>query len=343
MVKFTGSDGAISISDTGMVTQGVPQGSVLGPLLFILYSSDIVNCMKHAKYHLYADDLQVYISAKPSETSTAVENLNKDLNSVATWSNRNGLVLNPTKSKYMVVGTRKQTVDIMNRNPIIQLKDCSIEHVYEARNLGVLMDSELRFEKHISIVVRNCFYRLKMLYKIRNFLTEDMRLKLCESLIVSRLNYADTVIAPCLLARTNKMIQKVQNACSRFCYDIPKRSHVTPYLTKGSCLKMESRQKLHFACLLFGVVQNQTPEYLYDKLTWRKRGESPIRATGCVLVTPRCRMVRFRGSFRYNATKCWNNLPPPLREVKTISCFRKKYKALLIEQQKEFTSVVYRK
>lgn len=182
------------------------------------------------------------------------------------WSNSNCLVLNPKKTKYLILGTRTQIRKIISLSPKIKLQNTQVELVSVAINLGVLMDENLRFDQHILQIVRNCFYRLKLLYQIRKYLKPHVRVKLCEALVLSKLNYADIVTCPRLLMRTKNLIQKVQNACARYCFNVPPRSHVTPYLNSAKMLKINYRSQLHFATLLFGIVKYKMPLYLYHKL-----------------------------------------------------------------------------
>lgn len=194
------------------------------------------------------------------------------------------------------------------------------------------MDVNLRFEKHITASVKSCFYKLKVLYNIRQFLSEELRIQLVESLVLSKLNYLDIVVGPRLLARTQRLIQRVQNACARFCFKIPPRSHVTPFLNLRFILRMKARQKLHLACLLFGVLKHHTPRYLYERLTWIANTRT-LRRCSKQLATHRHHSAAFKGCFRYAASKCWNNIPPPIRELQSIQGFRHKLKMYLMSHQ----------
>lgn len=328
-VEILNNNGTVSRSSSSMVTRGVPQGSILGPILFILYTADIIDNIQFCNYHLYADDLQLYITFKPETTSLAVDQLNEDLNRISLWSDSNNLVLNPTKSKYMILGSKNCIREISSRVPGVCMMGEQLDHVPQARNLGLLMDGRLQFEGHVLEVMRNCFYRIRVLYGIRDFVDVATRLKLCESLILSKLNYADTVTGGCLLARTEKMLQRIQNACARFCFPIPRRAHVTPFLNQNQLLNMSARRTLHFASLLFGVVINEKPPYLFKKLKFAQcKTRFAVR-----LICPQHQTAAFRGSFRYAATKCWNNLPPPIRNSKSAASFKRSLQLYLLNEQ----------
>lgn len=317
------------------VNRGVPQGSILGPIIFILYCADITTALKRCRYHIYADDIQVYISFKPDEHERALRDLSEDLDRIASWAENNGLVLNPTKTKYMLLGTKHQINALPSQLDVTLLGE-PVSRVREARNLGVNMDAELRYEGHVAESVRNCFYRLKVLYKIRPYLSEELRIRLVESLVLSNLNYADTVFGPRLLARTERLIQRVQNACVRFCFSVPPRSHITPFLNKQSILKMKSRRKLHLACLMFGVIKHKQPSYLFKKLSWiASKRECEVRQCSQQLATEMHKTAAFRGSFRYAASKCWNNIPPPIRTLKTLGTFKSRLRQYLIDSQRK--------
>jgi hypothetical protein len=115
--------------------------------------------------------------------------------------------------------------------------------------------------------------------------------------------------------RTRKLVQRIQN-CARYCFPVPRHSHITHVLNRNDLLNMSSRYTYYFASLLFGVVIGQEPPYLYSKLKFSQRA---------IKIAPRLMCPRyktaFRGSYR-NATKCWNNLPPPIKNSKSLTSFK---------------------
>lgn len=329
------SNSSTKFSDRVLVNRGVPQGSVLGPILFILYSADLRQHINHCQFHMYADDTQVYISCKPSEIDKAIAKLNADLENIALWSKNNCLLLNPTKTKYLIFGS-KFHLNGLNPSLDVMVMGEPIERVYKARNLGLQMDCALRFEDHIAEAVGSCFYRLKVLYRMRPFISEELRIRLVESLVLSKLNYTDVVFGPRLLAKTHRLLQRVQNACARFCFNIPFRSHVSPFLNAHHILKIKHRRKLHLACLLFGVMKHSAPKYLFDKIKKLPNIRScERRQCSMQLSTQRHRSAAFRGCFRYAASKCWNNIPPPIRNLQSSYGFKNKLKMFLLDWQKK--------
>lgn len=323
-------------SDVSHLNKGTPQGSILSPILFIIFTTDLPKQINHCKIHLYADDTQIYYHFKPEHTKTAIEKINEDLNTISDWASKNSLVLNASKTKYMLLGSKVQCNKVESQSFHIKIHSQVLQRVDSAVNLGLIIDKELRFTEHVNSKIRNALYRLKILYNIRKYLSGPIRKTLVESVVLSQFNYCDTVYGPRLYGKTKKAIQRVQNACVRFCHHVPRRAHITPYLNKTDTLKMEARRKIHLSCMVLKIIFNKRPRYLYTKLEWVQdvQERNTRRREGNKLVIPAHRTAQYKGGFKYSATKIWNDLPPPLRKSMSQITLKKHLVRELLNIQK---------
>lgn len=328
-------DGEEIISKPLTMLRGVPQGSVLGPLLFTLYTSDMLKNVKTSQAHMYADDTQVYHSFPPRRVNHGIACLSNELALVADWSRSHSLQLNPTKSKYMLMGQRVQITTAKTcQNTRLTIGGDEIPQFENSKNLGVQMDTNLRFADHINKQSRYCYARLKALYKVREYLTIDVRKLVVEALILSIINYADTAYGPCLHKRERGKVQRIQNACMRFVYKIRPRTRITPYLNQHKILNMEHRRKLHLATQMYNIIQSKRPAYLYNKLQWSGATHAHgTRARNCLLMTPAHRSAAFEGSFRFAATACWNDVPQHIQRATTAPSFKRLLTHHLLDRQ----------
>lgn len=156
---------AFTFSEYSDVNQGVPQGSILGPLLFPLYTCDFSEFLTVCKSHQYADDTQIYHSFQLFNVNKAIRNINSDLDTIVKVSKSHKLVLNGSKSKLLLFGMPDhQCMEVIIDGTLVVPSSCE-------KNLGILLDNQLKFKNHVSSVLQKAYYKLKVLYMHANILS----------------------------------------------------------------------------------------------------------------------------------------------------------------------------
>lgn len=310
------SNGSVQ-SDGRLITSGVPQGSVLGPLLFSLYISDLTSFVEHCSLHLYADDIQLYLSFNPGDADDAAQKINSDLAHIYHWTSLNCLTINPNKCHNIMLGS-KHSLSILSSLKIF-IDQNEIPYTNSVVNLGVTFDGELSFSNHVSQLCRKAFFSLRQLMPFKYLLSSQIKLLITESLVLSLLNYCDCVYGPCISCMDAQRLQKIQNSCIRFVTYVPPFTHVTPHMRRLGCLRIQERRMLHYVVLVVRVLSAESPNYLYRSLHKRSSAhELNLRRVDEQFTVPAHKTEFFKSSFSYLAVYILNHLPP---DVKGLSIY----------------------
>ena len=221
------------LSHPAALQYGVPQGSVLGPILFSLYTnpiSSIIHYHSSINHHFYADDTQLCITLTPTNFSCSIQKLKNCLNDIQNLMSANKLKLNPEKTEFILIGSKINCKQLLPHVSINILGN-QVSPAQSVRNLGVVFDSNFSFSDHVSQVIKSTRVHARDLYRIGPLLDLNTSVLLANALVSSRLDYCNSL----LLSLTDfelRRLQLVQNSLCRVVTRSSKYSHITPQLKK---------------------------------------------------------------------------------------------------------------
>ena len=297
---------------------GVPQGSVLGPLLFTLYTHPLssVICQSGLSYHFFADDSQLHKSSAPSVFAVFASCLKDCIEDVAEWMADSKLKINDDKTELMAIGTRSKLGQVIPQLAPMSISGCDIPFSQSVRNLGFYSDEMLSMDAHIKYLCRILFCQLRRIGKIRSFLSTDAANNLAVSLILSRLDYSNSLLAGLPDNKLNKL-QCTQNHAARLVLRKSRHASATALLKTVHWLPVKAWIQYKIACLCFQCIyQNSMPPYISDLLHPYCPSRTLRSLDTSLLTVPRFSLETFgKRSFTVFGPIVWNSLPLSLRKT----------------------------
>ena len=242
------------------VFSGVPQGSILGPVLFILYINDVPSCIQFSNIMMYADDTVIYLS---STTTLDIElKLNLDLVNLSQWLHQNKLVLNMKKTEFMMFGTCKRLVRQKCDETDISLNGQAIKHTDTFKYLGVVLDDTLSFNDHVDYVRMKVSMILGMFSRMRPLLMLETANRLYKAMVLPVLDYCDAVWHECGQGNSDK-IERLQRRAARIIYyKAASNLSTDQIMTKLGLEPLYYRRRAHILRFVDEGIANRVPRYL---------------------------------------------------------------------------------
>ena len=311
-------------SDKCFVNIGVPQGTILGPILFLLYVNDLSNVVQNAHINIYADDVVIYSSH--SNIQILNDTMQSNLTRVFNWYTNNKLTLSVDKCSTMLINDK--TNDDVDKLTIHLGKD-KLEQVSVMKYLGLYIDDDLKWEAHVSNLTTKVNINNSRLGRARKILPLNTLLKIHNALTVPAIDYAGTVWANFSQTNINK-INRLEHMSARAIsgnYDFIN--------TRGATLMNDlgmtdfiMRNRYQLSLVMFKAIHGLAPDYITNNILFSYEvSQKNLRSfdnMNLYRTKPNCEI--FKKSLQYSGAIVWNQLPLHVKEAKSVNDFKYLYK-----------------
>jgi len=301
---------------------GVPQGSILGPLLFILYINDIIKVNTDVELLLFADDTNMFLH--DTDIDSLSVRANKALFDISMWFKLNKLSVNIKKCNFILFSTKQLNVDIK-----ICIDNIHLERVKQTKFLGVIINERLTWDDHISLVCTKVSKHVGILRRIKNKIPVSLLRSLYFTLVNPYFEYCNIIWATCSSVVLEKLF-RIQKKAIRLIANSDWNAHSAPLFRDFNVLTVHQINRLQVASFMFKVFNKLLPQYFNDMFISNSLVHNYNTRQCDDFHVPYHRLVLTSNSIRVYGVNVWNSIPRDLRNTNSLKLFRIKYKLYLI-------------
>jgi hypothetical protein len=309
-------------SELKPVDVGVPQSSVLGPLLFLVYITDMSRCSDGLQFVHFADDTTVFV--RGDDLELLYDDMNRELACVDVWLRANKLSLNLGKTSYMVFSNRQKNI-----NRQIAIRNVSVHLVTSARFLGVIVDDRLSFEEHTKYVMGKVSRSIGIMYKLSAFLPRHILKILYMSLVYPYLNYGVVVWGGANKTQIDKLC-RLQNRCIKlFSDDVP----IVQCFISNRLLSFPFIYRYFIDLKFYQYYVLGKSNYFHNNILNEQVAHNHVTRfkTNNNLNYPKPNKSKFMSSFIYQSITTWNDLPINIRDSASLCMYKKNLKEYFVQ------------
>ena len=302
------------------VSAGVPQGSVLGPLLFLVYINDITSVVQHSKVRLYADDTCLYNIVK--DPAVTADEINEDLKNISEWAKKWLIDFNALKTKSLIISNKKTT-----HHPNVLFNDIVIEEVTSHKHLGMTISSTLKWKTHFDGIISKSRKRLQTLKYIKYKVSRKTLEILYNMFVLPILDYGDALYAGSYELELDDL-DKIHEDAMRIVTGGISRCNRAALYEETKWQTLNCRREEHVISIMFKIVNGLAPVSILEtfaKLNAKKEHSMRLRGANNIAV-PLAKREQYKRSFFPYAIKKWNDSDRDMKSVATLNELKQEFK-----------------